>query len=552
MAPKSAKAKAKAPAAKEKAEEEGAGNGKRAPSAGSSERPAAKKRAKAKPKPTAEEAAEESAVQGSVPKPRAATRGPQGGKRKQPAVPSPPPPGGGLHRFFSALPKAGAAVSGSSADPPPDPSLDPPASGEVAAPAAGPGGSDEGAESAPAELEGDPVVGPAASPPPSPCAALSQHGGAAAASTHEPVPAAGTADTEPRAEGAEADTETRVAGPEAATSQEAPASSPRRPLRAAAAGASAPSSQEALMSSPRPSRAREAPEPEPDDVQVLDFGSLRRADWLQYNSMYTARLAQLRSSVVQHAQSLWSGAVSPAAFKPSLVGYRGSARERGAVLVGVICKEMKLRPSTVEQYRSGLRALDFLDAAAAAAERGAAPGALCSEGDVLWLEDDTMRIELMCAPHLVALLATGLVAAVLGQATPEGRFRVRDLCFAQVPAPIERPRTLPRRHYVAFVSGLGLGATSAAGGEDVAARLEEARGRLVDFVLGAALGGGAGTGGGLGPGWRRRLGLRRKLPGGAGCRGEDPWLDRRHPEGDEQARHSSIAEWLPQQGLRQV
>mmetsp|Transcript_101527 Transcript_101527/g.327288 ORF Transcript_101527/g.327288 Transcript_101527/m.327288 type:complete len:552 (+) Transcript_101527:112-1767(+) len=398
MAPKSAKAKAKAPAAKEKAEEEGAGNGKRAPSAGSSERPAAKKRAKAKPKPTAEEAAEESAVQGSVPKPRAATRGPQGGKRKQPAVPSPPPPGGGLHRFFSALPKAGAAVSGSSADPPPDPSLDPPASGEVAAPAAGPGGSDEGAESAPAELEGDPVVGPAASPPPSPCAALSQHGGAAAASTHEPVPAAGTADTEPRAEGAEADTETRVAGPEAATSQEAPASSPRRPLRAAAAGASAPSSQEALMSSPRPSRAREAPEPEPDDVQVLDFGSLRRADWLQYNSMYTARLAQLRSSVVQHAQSLWSGAVSPAAFKPSLVGYRGSARERGAVLVGVICKEMKLRPSTVEQYRSGLRALDFLDAAAAAAERGAQ-----ELGNQLQMKRGLLHCELLCGRLQIAI-----------------------------------------------------------------------------------------------------------------------------------------------------
>ncbi|KAJ1651216.1 DNA polymerase delta small subunit Cdc1, partial [Coemansia sp. RSA 25] len=72
----------------------------------------------------------------------------------------------------------------------------------------------------------------------------------------------------------------------------------------------------------------------------------------------------------------------------------------------------------------------------------------------VFLEDESGRIELVGGVVDGALLVSGLVAAVLGAETPDGRFGVTDVCFAGMAPQPARP-AVPEDRLVALVSGLG-------------------------------------------------------------------------------------------------
>ena len=60
-----------------------------------------------------------------------------------------------------------------------------------------------------------------------------------------------------------------------------------------------------------------------------------------------------------------------------------------------------------------------------------------SDGDVIMLEDESGRIQLVGDRMKKVVLVTGIIMAALGRETATGEFEVFDVCFAGVPPPIK-------------------------------------------------------------------------------------------------------------------
>eukprot|EP00930_Biecheleria_cincta_P099390 TRINITY_DN91015_c0_g1_i1.p1 TRINITY_DN91015_c0_g1~~TRINITY_DN91015_c0_g1_i1.p1 ORF type:complete len:673 (+),score=125.28 TRINITY_DN91015_c0_g1_i1:131-2149(+) len=200
-------------------------------------------------------------------------------------------------------------------------------------------------------------------------------------------------------------------------------------------------------------------------------GSFHGVWWQQYNDIYKLRLDQLRDPVEREARNRWGATLSTQRFLPSLAAYVKASGGSDVVLIGIIRKEMKSRPSVLQCDQRGR------DFATTVSEN------LCSVSDTVWLEDCSMCLRLELHPALTSRLATGLVVAVRGRASASDIFHTSDLCLACVPEPhqpelalIARcPRSL-RAGYVAFLSGLAFGQASQA--------LAAARKHAFDFLLG--------------------------------------------------------------------
>merc|ERR1719162_1350175 len=123
---------------------------------------------------------------------------------------------------------------------------------------------------------------------------------------------------------------------------------------------------------------------------------------------------------------MWSGDVAPQAFLSEIQDYKsGAARE--IVLVGMLFKQMKSRPNTIDQYKASGVVGGLPETADDAAQQ------YWSDDDVLWLEDHTMRLKLLMVQERIATLVSGLVVAVRGIATDDGDFKVSSVCFTQMP-----------------------------------------------------------------------------------------------------------------------
>lgn len=202
--------------------------------------------------------------------------------------------------------------------------------------------------------------------------------------------------------------------------------------------------------------------------------SCTRGAWGQYHGLYAARLRLLRPAALEEARALWSGMVPPDGFAHDITGYKTGVNGSEVVLTGILFKDMKERPNLIEHYREG-KGLGAAPLASSALGRQK----LCSDADVLWLEDHMMRIGLVASADDVGRLATGLVVAVRGAARLDGRFKASGFCLARMPpAPLLPQPACPAGvgPFVAFVSGLGM---------DIASEgLSSARERALEFLLG--------------------------------------------------------------------
>lgn len=66
------------------------------------------------------------------------------------------------------------------------------------------------------------------------------------------------------------------------------------------------------------------------------------------------------------------------------------------------------------------------------------PTKFCSSDDVVMLEDESGRVNLVGDRLKNANLVTGVIMGALGMETPNGDFEVVDICFAGMAPPIER------------------------------------------------------------------------------------------------------------------
>jgi len=200
--------------------------------------------------------------------------------------------------------------------------------------------------------------------------------------------------------------------------------------------------------------------------------------WGQYHGLYCARQRQLGPVAMQEARDLWGGMVQPQNFLADLTGYRKSLECGEVVMVGILYKEMKARPSVIDQYKD-VNVVGSLgeSTASEAAQR------LCGEDDVLWLEDTQMRVQLVTTPEQTSNLVTGIVAAVRGTATGDGKFTVNALCFGTARCPPPLPSGASEADeaagpFLALMSGLAFGR------EIENPTLATSRSRALDFLLG--------------------------------------------------------------------
>jgi len=217
-------------------------------------------------------------------------------------------------------------------------------------------------------------------------------------------------------------------------------------------------------------------EKRPSGRAILGCGSKFEASacpsWGQYNAIYDARLQRLRSAAQVEAKSLWSGDVAPQAFLTEIREYK-SGEGHQLVLVGILFKEMKSRPNTIQQYKASGVVGGLPETADHANEQ------YWSNDDVLWLEDHTMRVKVLLPQERISTLVSGLVVAVKGTPTEDGDFKASSVCFTQMPEVPALVPLLPAINgvgpFVAFISGLHVGAADS----DVAARR-----RAIEFLIG--------------------------------------------------------------------
>ena len=122
-----------------------------------------------------------------------------------------------------------------------------------------------------------------------------------------------------------------------------------------------------------------------------------------------------------HSFSSTSSPYPPPPNKPSVVRILGVPEEGEVAIVGTLYKEMKLKPSILDEYVKD-RALS----------QQLARARFTQPDDRLVLEDEGARVAL-CGDGLpVGALVTGVVAAVRGRVLANGDFEVADVCHAEL------------------------------------------------------------------------------------------------------------------------
>lgn len=208
-------------------------------------------------------------------------------------------------------------------------------------------------------------------------------------------------------------------------------------------------------------------------IQLEDnckFGQLSGTKWEQYHNLYMVRLRQLKAAALEEARAIWSGMVAPDCFMSELSGYKRGVNGSEVVVVGVLFKDLKQRPNVIEEIRELKTSLCVPEAVPKAESWR-------SENDVLWLEENGMRVQLAAGPE-TARLATGYVVAVRGSATPDGHFKLAGFCFPRAPA-TAAPKTALKSGSVVLLSGLAFGSEDAV--------LATAREKALNFLQGTKI-----------------------------------------------------------------
>lgn len=188
----------------------------------------------------------------------------------------------------------------------------------------------------------------------------------------------------------------------------------------------------------------------------------------QYSQTYYCRLAGMRAMLLEAVRA------SDAFARLSVERVQDIRREEACVVIGVLHKEMPLKPSVLREYAS--------DTMLPVPEIQRAN--YVSESDVVSLEDESGRAQLELSAELNARLVSGAVVAVAGREASSGRFVAVDICYPPAPEPLvgagadddaaASSSPSPDPTYVCLVSGICLA-------ED-AARAQ----LLLDYLTGCA------------------------------------------------------------------
>ncbi|KAJ1821412.1 DNA polymerase delta small subunit Cdc1 [Coemansia sp. RSA 2599] len=173
-----------------------------------------------------------------------------------------------------------------------------------------------------------------------------------------------------------------------------------------------------------------------DDIKGV-FRTGKRTYEQQFDELYSQRLRELKPAAAEAAEQRWPKVHAT----QSVLNVEGP---EATFIIGTVFIDSASKPSTlqqveVERWVSDKHGEKYRETADA----------------VVFLEDESGRIRLVGPVVEKTVLASGIVAAVLGVETAEGDFEVADICFAPMAPQQPRP-ALDEDKYVALVSGLGM------------------------------------------------------------------------------------------------
>ena len=135
----------------------------------------------------------------------------------------------------------------------------------------------------------------------------------------------------------------------------------------------------------------------------------------QFNSLYLARLQQMRPLMMAVAKKRWEQSSTDLYFTEKIIDCE-TLEGKECVLVGTLYKEMELKPSVLDEFKE----LGAINVNVKPIEKYSSPN------DFLLLEDESGRVRLIGLENYMGTFVTGVMVALRGIINDKGVFDVRD------------------------------------------------------------------------------------------------------------------------------
>ncbi|KDN50433.1 hypothetical protein RSAG8_00931, partial [Rhizoctonia solani AG-8 WAC10335] len=165
----------------------------------------------------------------------------------------------------------------------------------------------------------------------------------------------------------------------------------------------------------------------------------------QFDTVYAARLNQLRPALLENAQQTWRKRKVP--HVPRVLDV---VKGQQCYIIGTVYMEMPLKANVLEDIAQdhGLAMIPV-------------QSKRTSDKDSVMLEDESGRVGLIGDILAKERLVTGINIAVLGSETDSGEFQVEEVVYPGLAPPSHIPNATPNESsYCVFLSGLCFGETA--------------------------------------------------------------------------------------------
>ncbi|XP_076657741.1 DNA polymerase delta subunit 2 isoform X2 [Halictus rubicundus] len=161
----------------------------------------------------------------------------------------------------------------------------------------------------------------------------------------------------------------------------------------------------------------------------------------QYNRIYSARLRTLKDHLFQNAKAKW--AQHEVVTLSELVEKN---QDNNYIVIGILYKHQELKPSILHDICEELQLPTHLPRANYASIK-----------DILYLEDDSLRVKLVGSHMKIQNVITGIICAVLGHQLENDEFNVIDSCYPGcIPKLTTIAKPLEQLGKILIISGLDL------------------------------------------------------------------------------------------------
>ncbi|XP_033333452.2 DNA polymerase delta subunit 2 isoform X1 [Megalopta genalis] len=162
---------------------------------------------------------------------------------------------------------------------------------------------------------------------------------------------------------------------------------------------------------------------------------------VQYHRIYNARLAALKDHLLQKAKAKW--AECEVVILSELVE---KSEDNNYIVIGTLYKHQELKPSILHELTKELQLPTHLSRTNYASFK-----------DILFLEDDALRVKLVGNHMNIQSVVTGIVCAVFGHQLENGEFDVIDWCYPGYTSNLAKSiKPLEQLGKILIISGLDL------------------------------------------------------------------------------------------------